>query len=66
VTMVALFSKTFKATQNLPPVMTSADVATLNQAGLIFGSYFAVEYLVLAVVCFLLTRYFISRKLNLA
>jgi len=64
--MVALFSGTFKATQTIQSVMTSDNVAAINHAGLIFGSYFAVEYLVLAVVGFVITRYFIGRKLNLA
>ncbi|MCL2653676.1 MAG: hypothetical protein FWD63_07840 [Propionibacteriaceae bacterium] len=64
--MVVVFSKTFNAMQTIPSVLTSADVAAINQAGLVFGGYFAVEYLVLAVVGFFITRHFIGRKLNLS
>jgi len=48
------------------PDLTPQDWAAFNHVGAIFGSYFAVEYLVLAVVCFIITRYFLTRKLNLA
>jgi len=63
--IVVLFGKTLSA-PNHGTTVTSIDAATGNQAGLIFGSYFGVEYLVLAVAGFLITRYFISRKLNLS
>jgi len=64
-TMVTLFSGTFKATQAIQSIVTSADASVINHAGLVFGGYFAVEYVALAVVCFFVTRHFIGRKLNL-
>jgi len=41
------------------------DAPMVNHAALVFGGYFGVEYVVLAVVSFLVTRHFIGRKLNL-
>jgi len=40
--------------------------AQATHVGLVFGVLFGAEYLVLAVASFLITRYFIGRKLNLA
>ncbi|MCL2490553.1 MAG: hypothetical protein FWF36_07520 [Propionibacteriaceae bacterium] len=64
--MVLMFANTFKATQTIPSVLTSADVAAINHAGAVFGTYFGIEYLILAVIGFFITRHFIGRKLNLS
>jgi len=63
--MVVVFSNTFSAMQTVPSVISSADAASINHAGAVFGSYFGIEYLILAVVGFFITRHFIGRKLNL-
>ncbi|MCL2783555.1 MAG: hypothetical protein FWD80_06255 [Propionibacteriaceae bacterium] len=49
-----------------PPPPTGQEIASLNQLGAVFGGLFGFEYLVLAVVCFIITRYFLTKKLNLA
>jgi len=44
----------------------NVSASLVNQAWFTFSGVFLVEYLVIGVVCFLLTRHFVGRKLNLA
>jgi len=67
--MFALFSDIVQSVPanhgSVLPDLTATNVATINHAGVLFGTSFGVEYVLLAVVCFFITRHFIGRKLNL-
>jgi len=67
--MFALFSDVVQAIPpthgSVLPDLTATNVAAINRAGVVFGSCFGVEYVLVAVACFFITRHFIGRKLNL-
>jgi len=63
--MALLFGGAFEQLVNNGSV-AGPDISVINHAGVTFGGWFGAEYLVLGVVCFFITRYFIDRKLNLA